>query len=133
MNAPSIDIKDMLEAFGESSGLDVEFADNLFIGHEPAEPDNCVTIFDTAGFPPYMGLTTVGYEYPAVYIRVRDLSYVNGWNMANAIKDALHGRANETWNGTLYTMIKCSSGPALLDYDDHNRARFVINFNLQRR
>jgi len=133
MNPPSVDIKDMLEAYGESSAFDLEFADNMFIGREPAEPDDCITIFDTGGFPPYMGLTNVGYEYPTINIRVRNLHYVDGWNLANRIKDALHGRAHQTWNGTLYTMIQCVNGPALLGYDDHNRVSFFINFNLQRR
>ncbi|KKL64285.1 hypothetical protein LCGC14_2166530, partial [marine sediment metagenome] len=45
----------------------------------------------------------------------------------------LHGKAGETWNATLYTVIYCSSGPALLDWDENNRPRFIINFNLQRR
>jgi len=49
------------------------------------------------------------------------------------IKNILHGRANETWNGALYTLIRCSSGPALLDYDKNQRVRFIINFYLQRR
>lgn len=133
MNAPSVDVKAMLEAFGDSPGLGLIFADNLFIGREPSTPDDCVTIFDSEGYPPYHGLTSVGYEYPSVHIRVRNNDYITGWNMANAIKDALHGRANETWSGALYTMIVCSSGPAHLDYDDHNRVRFIINFNLQRR
>lgn len=131
MNAPSEDIKDMLEA--ESSSLGLTFATNLFIGKEPMLPKNCVTIFDTPGFPSYLGLNTVGYEYPSIQIRVRNSGYINGWNLANDIKNLLHGKKQETWNGTLYTVIICSSGPALLDWDDNNNARFIINFNLQRR
>lgn len=133
MNAPSIDIKDMLEAYGESSGIPVDFSDTLFIGREPDKPDNCVTIFDSGAYAPWMGLTEVGYEYPTIQIRVRNRSYQDGWNLINDIKNALHGRNHETWNSTLYTVIQCSSGPALLDYDDYNRVRFIINFNLQRR
>jgi hypothetical protein len=133
MNAPSVDIRHMLEAYEESSGLGLDYADNLHIGKEPDKPNNCVTIYDTPGYPPFLGLTNVGYEYPSVQIRVRNVDYINGWNMANDIKDALHGRHHETWNGTLYTLISCSSGPALLDWDDNSRARFIINFNLQRR
>lgn len=131
MKAPSDDIKDMLEA--ESSSLGLTFGTNLFIGKEPMTPRNCVTIFDTPGFPPYLGLHTVGYEYPSIQIRVRNSSYVVGWALANDIKDLLHGKHSETWNGTLYTAVYCSSSPALLDWDDSNNARFIINFNLQRR
>ena len=134
MNAPSIDIKDMLVA--ESSlGLefDVAASRNVFIGKEPPNPDNTVTIFDTPGFPPYMGLTDTGYEYPSVQIRVRNRDYRAGWDMINDIMQTLHGRAHETWNNALYEVIYATNNPALLDWDDNGRVRFIINFNLQRR
>jgi hypothetical protein len=133
MNAPSIDIRDMLLAYGDYSGLHLSFPTTLFIGEEPSMPDNSVTIFDTPGFPPMLGLITQGYEYPSVQIRVRNRKYIDGWNLADAIKNALHGRSQQTWNGALYTVIYCSSGPALLDRDDNDRFRFIVNFNLQRR
>jgi hypothetical protein len=131
MQATSFDIKDMLEA---ESALGLDFATDLFIGKEPAEPKDCVTIYDYAGYPPYLGLGgEVGYEYPSIQIRVRNHKYEDGWDKINEIKDALHGRHGEIWNGTLYTLIKCSSGPALLDWDDNGNARLVVNFDLQRR
>ena len=73
------------------------------------------------------------YEYPTIQIRVRANEYLEGWDVITNIKNILHGRANETWNGALYTLIRCSSGPALLDYDKNQRVRFIINFYLQRR
>lgn len=141
MQAPSVDIKDILAAADTSSAalsLDLNFATdgtgNLHIGKEPAKPRNCVTIFDTSGFPPYLGLNAVGYEYPSIQIRVRNSSYVNGWNLIESIKNLLHGTSHYLCsNGTLYTVIYCSSGPALLDWDDNGNCRFVCNFNLQRR
>jgi hypothetical protein len=129
MNAPSDDIKDMLVA----GDLGLTFATNLHIGKEPSSPRNCVTIFDIYGFPPDLGLKDQGYERPSVQIRVRNISYRNGWTLAHDIKNLLHGKEHETWNGTLYTVIYCSSGPALLDWDENGNARFIINFNLQRR
>lgn len=133
MGPSSVDIKAMLEAYGESSGIPVDFDTNVFIGHEPDEPHNCITIFDTGGWPPALGMTNQGYEYPTIQIRVRNLNYVAGWTIAEEIKQALHGRAQETWNGVLYSLVQCANGPALLDYDERNRVRFYINFNLQRR
>lgn len=131
MNAPSVDIKDMLEA---ESSLGLTFATDLFIGQEPNTPDDTVTIFDTVGFPDQLTLdATEKYEYPSVQIRVRNNDYIAGWNLINEIRDSLHGRGQETWNGTLYTVIIAMGGPALLDWDDSSRARFIINFNLQRR
>lgn len=133
MNVPSYDLAEMIEAYGESSGIDLTYATNLFIGREPSTPKETVTVFDTPGFPDYLGLDSVGYEYPSVQIRVRSTKYTTGWNLINSIKDALHGKSHETWNGTLYTVIYCSSGPALLDWDDNGLPRFVLNMNIQRR
>ena len=131
MNASSVDIKDMLEA---ESSLGLTFLTDLFIGKEPAKPNTCVTIFDTPGFPPLLTLNgSDTYYYPSVQIRVRGADYITGWDLIHDIMVALHGRDNETWNATLYTVIYCSSGPALLDWDENSRPRFIINFNLQRR
>jgi len=129
MNAVSVDIKDMLVA-----GLSYTFATDIFIGKEPTTPDNCVTIFDTGGGAPQLTFTQgERYEYPTFQIRVRNKSYLVGMAAIEAIKESLHGRAQESWNGTLYSVVYCSSGPALLDWDDSNRCRFIINFNAQRR
>jgi hypothetical protein len=129
MNAPSVDIVDMLEA---ESSLGLTHLVNLFIGREPSEPSNCVTIFDTYGLPPQLNLTSQGYERPTVQIRVRNNSYIDGWTIIENIKNILHGIGNETWNGATYTVIYCAYGPGLLDWDDKSRARFIINFNVER-
>jgi hypothetical protein len=133
MNASSEDIKDMLVA-DDSLPVILVFGVNLFIGKEPAKPENCVTIYDTPGFPPQLTLNRDEfYEYPSVQIRVRNVKYMDGWNLISSIMVLLHGRAHETWNGTVYSLIQCSGGMALLDWDENNRARFVVNFNIQRR
>jgi len=131
MNPTSVDMKDMLEA---ESGLSLSFSSNLFIGKEPAEPDNCVTLFDTPGGPPLQTYQRgENYYYPSVQVRVRNRSYLDGWALANDIKEALHNRSQEVWNGTLYSAIACAGEPALLDWDERGRARFVLTFDLQRR
>jgi len=131
MNPVSEDIKDMLEA---DSSLGLVFGTNLFIGLQPSTPANCTTIYDSGGFSPQLTLDgDGGYFYPSIQIRVRSTEYVTGWSLINMIKTLLHGRGNETWNGTLYTVIYCSSGPALLDWDENGRVNFIVNFNVQRR
>ena len=131
MNAPSVDIKEMLEA----GSLELYYNDNLYIGTEPPLPADCVTIFDTAGRGPQMLLDPEndGYEYPSVQIRVRNIDYLTGWTLIENIKALLHGKHQETWNSTLYSVIYCASGPALLDKDDKGNCRFIINFNIERR
>ena len=130
MNSSSYDIKDMLVA---ESSLGLVYAANLFIGKEPSTPNNCVTIFDSVGFKPQLTLDNQRYEYPSVQIRVRNSNYLDGWDVIEKIKASLHGRAQETWNGTLYSVIYCYISPTFLRWDENNRAQFVSTFNINRR
>lgn len=131
MNAPSFDIKDMLVA---ESSLALTFATDLFIGKEPTKPDNTVTVFDKPGGAPQLTMNREeAYYYQAVQVRVRNIDYNTGWTLANDILVSLHGRAGELWNGTVYTVIYCSQGPFVLDWDENHRVRFVVSLNLQRR
>jgi len=130
MNIPSEDIKDIL---GASSSLGLTFATDLFIGKEPDNPDSCVTLFDTGEFPPQLTSTKgENYYYPTVQIRVRNNVYLTGYNLISDIRDVLHALNHETWNNTIYELIECASGPEFLDWDENDRARFVVNFNIQR-
>lgn len=130
MTPPSKDVCGMLEA---ESNLGLTFAVNLFVGKEPSTPVDCVTVFDTPGWPPQLTLGEgENYYYPSIQIRVRNRSYLDGWDLVNSIKIALHGKNHETWNAMVYHVIFCISEPALLDWDENGRARFIINFELQR-
>jgi len=134
MNACSEDIKDMLIA---DSSLGLSFGEdgaNLFTGREPSTPNDTVTIFDTHGGPPQLTLTQgENYFYDSIQIRVRASKYRTGYLLAHEIMLSLHGRGQETWNETLYSVIFCTSGPAMLGWDDNNRVWFIINFEIQRR
>ena len=131
MNAPSVDIKDMLLA---ETDLGLFFAENLFISKEPTNPNEVVTIYDTSQAPPMLTLDKVSdYYFEACQVRVRSTNYEEGYAFIQDIRDALHGRAGETWNGTLYTLIRCTSGPNCIGWDDNNRVLFTVNFEMQRR
>ena len=136
MNPVSVDIKDMLvaESLESDSTLNLVFGQNLFIGNEPANPHTAVTIFDTTARAPQLTIKQgENYYYEAVQIRVRARDYMEAWELIRNIQTSLHGRAHEPWNGALYTVIFCSSGPAMLDWDNNNRIRLIINFETQRR
>ena len=131
MNPASEDIKDML---ADESSLGLAFATNLFIGEEPTLPDNCVTIYDTPSFPPDLTLNKdERYYNSSVQIRVRYNTYSAGMSLARSILTSLHGRANESWNGALYTVITATGEPAAIARDDNERFIIVTNYNLQRR
>lgn len=127
----SDDVRMMLEAESE---LGLAFRSNLFIGREPIEPKECVTLFDTYG----SRLVTLDgheehYQFASVQVRIRSLSYPTGMDLANRITAYLHGRAGEEWGEAFYTSVLCSSGPFLLEWDAGDRAVIVVNFDLQRR
>lgn len=130
MNAPSVDIKDILVA---ESSLGLIFTTDLFISITPTTPDDCVTVIDTTGSSPDTTLANDLCRNPSLQIRVRNNDYRVGWDLANNILEVLHGRANETWNTTLYMVILAMSEVGYLGMDDNNRHLFSINFNLKRR
>lgn len=130
MKIVSDNIKDLLVSTIGS----LDFRQNLFIGFEPANPDNCVTIYDTGG----AGLDLVynrseKYYRASFQVRVRNNSYIKGLELANTIMETLHGRGHEKWGDSIYELIQCTSGPAFIGKDEQGRMMFVINFEAQRR
>jgi len=129
MNSAAVDIKDKING---TNGL--TFATNLFVGKEPVAPDNCVTVFDVPGQENGIDLDgTNPYEYPNVQVRIRATKYVDGYTLAKNIESLLDGLYNTVINGITYTSIVIGMPATLLDYDENNRVRFIINFKLQRR
>jgi len=113
--------------------LELEFSKDLFVGREPATVCPCVTIFDTPGSPPMLALTGENYEYPSIQIRVRHSSYELGYHLINEIENTLHGRALIDMEDFLYTLIQSVGSPQMLDWDENNRVRFIVNFEIQRK
>ena len=67
-------------------------------------------------------------------MRVRNQDYEAGWDLMFAILEFLHGTSQEVIAGTYYALIKALNDPQLLDFDEGNdRARFFVNFEVQRR
>lgn len=135
MSIPSIITRHMLEA---DSDLDLTYKENLMIGQEPTGPHNVTTIFDT----PDAGSQLTNekneednkkdrYEYAGVQIRVRNVAYDKAMQLAKDISSTLHGRGNETVNGYEVKLVRALDNPFLLDWDDNNRARVVVNFEFQ--
>lgn len=127
MNAPSIDIKDVLVA---DQGY--VFGDTIHIGKEPTSPNNCVTLYDIDGLP-VPDLCGDINEQKTVQVRLRDVSYLDGWSKIQAISDAFNARANEVIGGTFYESIMIDSGPFHLGYDEKDRVLFSLNLKIERR
>lgn len=127
MNSSTEHIKTILLA--ETS---LVFADDLHVGREPSSPNNTVTLFDAPDRGPLVGYDNgVKYYYTAVQIRVRNSRYDDAMKQAWDLVDVLHNRGNETVGDTFVTKIEALDNPFLLDWDENNRARVVINFAVQ--
>lgn len=129
MNAPSEDIKDILE--GESA-LGLTFATDLFISEIPGGvTGQCVCVNDSGGDMPEL---QYNYERPALQVLVRSArgEYLTGHELAQSIRDVLIGTYNYTINGARYILIKCSSDVLSVGLDDNQRSLFSVNFEIHR-
>jgi hypothetical protein len=126
-NAPSEDVKDMLEDSG--SGLGLVFGTDLFIASMPDQPNNAVCLYDAGGAEQGQ----FAYEQPNIQVIVRNINYQTGYSLCRDIKYYLHQeRNNETWNGTRYISISCRSDILTLGQDKKNRYEWSINFRIER-
>lgn len=126
MNAPSIDIKNIIVA-SEIEGY--TFGTNLFVGSQPDKPNNCITIFDTPGDEAYQDFT---YK-PSFQVMIRNSSFTNGYALAHSIKELLHNFSNTTVGGTWYLQILATSDILHIGKDKSKRRElFSINFAVER-
>ena len=130
MKSSSEDIKDMILA----EMPELVFGEILHISREPISPENTITIYDTPSAPPMLTYKRgEEYEYPAIQVRVRNIDFQTGWDLAERIKNILHARGREVWNDVYYSIIACSSGPNMLGWDENDRVLITVNFEIQRK
>lgn len=129
MNAPSDDLKDIMES--SQHGSVGTFATDLFVHEEPSSPDACVTVRDTGGFDPEAGFD---YGRPTVQVRVRGSKgdFLTAYSKAREVIDALHGLHNETWNSTRYIAIWQTGDIMDTGNDDNGRPILTLNFRIHR-
>lgn len=132
MNAPSKDITDYLATSAVGVGT---FGTDLFFSTMPDSANTneglCVGVFDTGGDAPEAGYT---YERPHLQVQVRGNKgeYIEAYDKAADVRDALHGLTNETINSARYVGIWCLSDVAFISYDEKHRPLFTVNFRIHR-
>lgn len=122
MSSVARDIAQMLE----DNGVGV-FGTDLFVGREPASPPNAITVYDTGGGDPFPGVSS---DNPSVQVRVRNASYLDGWDKAITVKDALFGIGHVTVNGRLFQSVWMTGDINPIGRDDNDRIRFTLNFSM---
>lgn len=131
MNAPCVDLRDMLEA---DSSLGLVYATNLFIALIPPEPDYCVTLIDSGGNNPADRYTE---ERSSVQIMMRGnkFKYIDAYNKIRQVKDylcSLSTAFNVVWNETRYISIHMIGDIISLGYDSNNRPLLSCNLSIRR-
>lgn len=127
MNPVSVDIKDILV---KECGF--VFAQDLFISAIPAEPYNCVVIYDTSNEEIQNTYDNENYRFESIMIWVRDVDYGSAYIKANSIISVLNNKANFVINGSRYLYCSmCSGINGIEGFADTNI--LTMNFRLQRK
>lgn len=114
----------LIGTFSEAEG-DID----IFIGHLPSEPDNCVSIISTGGYDSASRLTS---DLVTIQILVRDLDCITVSDKAQAIYDNLHWFHGGRFTEDGQWIISCfGTPPAYIGKDDRDRFQYSINFTLE--
>jgi len=103
-----------------------------YIGYFPDNSvNNIVTIYGTGGELPihYFGNQKAALRKPSFQIRVRDISYANGYSRCQAIISALDGLSNTSISNGTIVGIYMDSDILDIGKDSKLRSEFVINFS----
>jgi len=102
---------------------------DMFIGHMPDTPSNCIALMQNSGSAPELAGSIVGQiERPRLVIRVRNSTYLNGQNKARDVLKALHTEGEITLNGHRYLYIRAVGSVNQLGRDHELRSLFSLDF-----
>ena len=124
MTSLAKDIATMIVDAGEGV-----LATNLFIGKEPSDPPNCVTVYETGG-----GEQDAKWAIDdlSVQVRVRAFRHELAYVKTDRIKRYIEGATPRTINGTRYTGFWSTSSINYLARDINDRAIFTLDFKIVR-
>lgn len=124
MSSPAADLAGYLE----SQGLGA-IADDIFISREPAGVNECITVYDTGGFPPD---PDCGIERPTAQLNVRAEDYATAYQKLELAKNTLITPKGFDFNGYRYVGVWGDGDIGSLGYDDNDRSILVFNVNIMR-
>lgn len=106
----------------------------IFVGHEPAEPEKIITIYDTS--PIKDGRTMrdgVTHQHYGLQVKVRALHYPIGYakvaEIVNALDKVLWVRVPTNYGEFVFRSFTRASGPVCLGPDETNN-RFLFTLNV---
>ena len=112
------------------------FATDIFLSKEPESPDNCVTVYNTGGFPD--DCLDTANRSRALYtfqVRVRNNDYLTAHSKMEAVRASLEKKLPTLTDssGTMYFHCWMTSLPTDLQRDTKNRVILTANFACMRR
>lgn len=120
-------LSEALALYLENKSLGI-FGDDIFAGLRPAEPINCLTVYDTGGFKPQKDTTSD----PTLEIIVRDISYPAGLNKLIDANKHLKERYNFWLVDDLIWVyyIEAQGEPKKIGRDENGNHLFSVNYHL---
>jgi hypothetical protein len=125
VTSPAKDIADHLEDLGHGV-----FGATIFVGEEPASPNNCITVYDTGGGSNVV--PDIELYQPTIQVRVRNTSYAAGHLLQEQIRDSLVLPLDFEINESHYIGVWVQSDIMSLGRDQTNRNIFTANYRLER-
>lgn len=119
---------DDIASYLQTAGIGTVGTD-IFKGEMPAEPDNCIGLFEYGGGRPEHA-PGAPLDRPGLQARVRNLSYPVARQKCQDIQNVLHGIHEQAINGTYYILILANQSPEPLGRDANDRMEFVQNFSV---
>lgn len=129
MTAPSIGIKDLIVAANLGTFATPPNLNNwpIFISKLPAEPDQCICIYDASGQSPDPKWLL---DYPQVTVIVRGKGFVDCSAQIRNIRSVLHGLYSQVINGDQWNSLTQMGDLVPLGHDEKDRYTMTANFRL---
>lgn len=128
MASPADDVAAHLVANGIGAlGGTADWA--VYVGSEPAKPDNCITIYDTGGSH---ANADAQLEDPIIQIRARGRNYADVYAKLADAKALLLIPTGRTIGAYYYSGFWLTADIAKIGRDNDNRELLVVNFRAMR-
>ncbi|WP_422445968.1 minor capsid protein [Thermoanaerobacterium sp. DL9XJH110] len=103
---------------------------DIFIGFQPAEPDNCITILETGGYrPDYIE----AIRYPTFQFIVRNIDYALANSKAEEIFALFHSKENYSLGDFYIYYSEFAQEPTYIGQDTNGRYEISLNLEITRR
>lgn len=111
----------------EASGLGWVATENAFVGHEPEEPIECLTAYDSEG---WVQNPRLNYDMDHVQFRVRSASYLTAYKKIKEIKLLLNGISSFNSGDDRVEGIWVQVPPMPIGRDNKNNFIFVLTLRV---